>query len=112
MPAAASASIPAVAGEGETTGEDVEPVADAAPARSTGSAPPASGSAATGATGNGSGSGNGRRNSGALSASLGTTSVAFTVQEDAPSCAECGSIMVRYGSCYKCLNCGSTSGCS
>ena len=34
------------------------------------------------------------------------------IQEDAPSCAECGSIMVRNGSCYKCLNCGSTSGCS
>ena len=37
---------------------------------------------------------------------------AFRIQEDAPSCAECGSIMVRNGSCYKCLNCGSTSGCS
>jgi ribonucleoside-diphosphate reductase alpha chain len=31
---------------------------------------------------------------------------------DAPSCAECGSIMTRNGSCYKCENCGSTSGCS
>ena len=40
------------------------------------------------------------------------TNVAFKIQEDAPSCAECGSIMVRNGSCYKCLNCGSTSGCS
>jgi ribonucleoside-diphosphate reductase alpha chain len=44
--------------------------------------------------------------------SLGKTNVAFKIQEDAPSCAECGSIMVRNGSCYKCLNCGSTSGCS
>jgi ribonucleoside-diphosphate reductase alpha chain len=34
------------------------------------------------------------------------------VSADSPSCAECGSIMVRNGSCYKCLNCGSTSGCS
>jgi ribonucleoside-diphosphate reductase alpha chain len=33
-------------------------------------------------------------------------------QEDAPSCATCGSIMTRNGSCYKCDNCGSTSGCS
>ena len=33
-------------------------------------------------------------------------------QEDAPPCAMCGSIMVRSGSCYKCVNCGSTSGCS
>ena len=32
--------------------------------------------------------------------------------EDAPPCSVCGSIMVRNGSCYKCLNCGSTSGCS
>ena len=38
--------------------------------------------------------------------------VAFATQADAPSCADCGSIMVRNGSCYKCLNCGSTSGCS
>jgi ribonucleoside-diphosphate reductase alpha chain len=38
--------------------------------------------------------------------------VAFLYQQDAPSCHECGSIMVRNGSCYKCLNCGSTSGCS
>ncbi|NLW87917.1 MAG: vitamin B12-dependent ribonucleotide reductase [Planctomycetes bacterium] len=33
-------------------------------------------------------------------------------QEDAPPCLECGEIMVRNGSCYKCSNCGSTSGCS
>jgi ribonucleoside-diphosphate reductase alpha chain len=32
--------------------------------------------------------------------------------DDAPSCAACGSIMVRNGSCYKCMNCGETSGCS
>jgi ribonucleoside-diphosphate reductase alpha chain len=31
---------------------------------------------------------------------------------DAPICPVCGSIMVRNGSCYKCLSCGSTSGCS
>jgi ribonucleoside-diphosphate reductase alpha chain len=33
-------------------------------------------------------------------------------QEDAPPCAMCGAIMVRSGSCYKCVNCGSTSGCA
>ena len=49
---------------------------------------------------------------GTISLSLGSQNVAFKVQEDAPSCADCGSIMVRNGSCYKCLNCGSTSGCS
>ena len=32
--------------------------------------------------------------------------------DDAPTCAGCGSIMVRNGSCYKCMNCGDTSGCS
>jgi ribonucleoside-diphosphate reductase alpha chain len=32
--------------------------------------------------------------------------------DDAPTCAACGSIMVRNGSCYKCMNCGETSGCS
>ena len=38
--------------------------------------------------------------------------VAFLYQQDAPSCQDCGSIMVRNGTCYQCLNCGSTSGCS
>ncbi|HET7676946.1 MAG TPA: LAGLIDADG family homing endonuclease [Candidatus Limnocylindrales bacterium] len=42
----------------------------------------------------------------------GSKPVAFQAQADAPSCADCGSIMIRNGSCYKCLNCGSTSGCS
>ncbi len=36
----------------------------------------------------------------------------FRAQADAPSCSDCGAIMVRNGSCYKCMNCGSTSGCS
>jgi ribonucleoside-diphosphate reductase alpha chain len=31
---------------------------------------------------------------------------------DAPSCGTCGAIMVRNGSCYRCMECGSTSGCS
>ncbi len=39
-------------------------------------------------------------------------SITFEMQEDSPPCGTCGSIMVRNGSCYKCLNCGSTSGCS
>ncbi len=38
--------------------------------------------------------------------------VVFQTQADAPPCHECGSIMIRSGSCYKCLECGSTSGCS
>ena len=32
--------------------------------------------------------------------------------QDAPVCFDCGSLMVRNGACYKCMNCGSTSGCS
>ncbi len=40
------------------------------------------------------------------------SALGFSPQADAPSCHECGSIMVRNGSCYKCLNCGTTSGCS
>lgn len=33
-------------------------------------------------------------------------------QADAPPCHVCESIMIRSGTCYKCLNCGATSGCS
>jgi ribonucleoside-diphosphate reductase alpha chain len=33
-------------------------------------------------------------------------------QEDAPPCSTCGAIMIRSGACYKCVNCGSTSGCA
>jgi ribonucleoside-diphosphate reductase alpha chain len=36
----------------------------------------------------------------------------FQAQTDAPACSDCGAIMVRNGACYKCLNCGGTSGCS
>lgn len=36
----------------------------------------------------------------------------FQEQADAPPCSVCGAIMVRNGTCYKCLNCGTTSGCS
>ena len=38
--------------------------------------------------------------------------VAYKVQADAPPCHECGSLMVRNGACYRCANCGATSGCS
>ncbi len=36
----------------------------------------------------------------------------FQSQSDGPPCFECGSFMVRSGSCHRCPNCGSTSGCS
>jgi ribonucleoside-diphosphate reductase alpha chain len=34
------------------------------------------------------------------------------INTDAPACPDCGAITVRSGSCYKCLNCGATTGCS
>ena len=33
-------------------------------------------------------------------------------QADAPACDVCGSITIRSGTCYKCLNCGNSMGCS
>ena len=36
----------------------------------------------------------------------------YSTQADAPPCTVCGTIMVRSGACYKCFNCGATSGCS
>ena len=32
-------------------------------------------------------------------------------QTDAPPCSDCGSLMIRAGACYKCPDCGTTSGC-
>ena len=37
---------------------------------------------------------------------------AKSMQSDAPSCNVCGHITVRSGTCYKCLNCGNSMGCS
>jgi ribonucleoside-diphosphate reductase alpha chain len=34
------------------------------------------------------------------------------MQGDAPACSKCGSITVRNGTCYKCMNCGESQGCS
>ena len=66
-----------------------------------------------GANGNGNGAkAAGGSAPGVITLNLGPTKVSFQTQADAPVCADCGSIMVRNGSCYKCLNCGSTSGCS
>jgi ribonucleoside-diphosphate reductase alpha chain len=42
----------------------------------------------------------------------GTNGAAAVSQTDAPPCPTCGSITVRNGACYKCTNCGSTTGCS
>lgn len=43
---------------------------------------------------------------------LSMLTVTFDNTSDAPVCDTCGSIMVRNAACYKCLNCGGTSGCS
>ncbi len=43
---------------------------------------------------------------------VGGTMISFQNSADAPSCHDCGHLMVRNGACYKCQNCGSTSGCS
>ncbi len=48
----------------------------------------------------------------ALRTSAKSTFAAIQNQEDAPPCSTCGSIMVRSGACYKCPNCGTTSGCA
>jgi len=45
-------------------------------------------------------------------AAPGSSFAAMQNQEDAPPCSTCGSIMVRSGACYKCSNCGTTSGCA
>jgi len=50
----------------------------------------------------------------AVAGGSGAESVPYGIvnQSDAPSCSDCGSIMIRNGACYKCPNCGGTSGCS
>jgi ribonucleoside-diphosphate reductase alpha chain len=49
---------------------------------------------------------------GAITSPKTSSFAAMQNQEDAPPCSTCGSIMVRSGSCYKCANCGTTSGCA
>ena len=40
------------------------------------------------------------------------TQYAIQNDQDAPPCSTCGAIMIRNGACYKCVNCGATSGCA
>ncbi len=49
---------------------------------------------------------------GAVKAASKTPFSTIQNQEDAPPCSTCGSIMIRSGACYKCVNCGNTSGCA
>jgi ribonucleoside-diphosphate reductase alpha chain len=57
------------------------------------------------ANGNGHASSNGNGHTG-------NGNYSFIARTDAPTCPECGSIMIPNGSCHKCVNCGTTSGCS
>jgi ribonucleoside-diphosphate reductase alpha chain len=54
---------------------------------------------------------NGHNGNGHSSASI-NGNYSFIARTDAPTCPECGSIMIPNGSCHKCVNCGTTSGCS
>jgi ribonucleoside-diphosphate reductase alpha chain len=49
---------------------------------------------------------------GAITSPRTSSFAAMQNQEDAPPCSTCGSIMIRSGACYKCANCGNTSGCA
>jgi ribonucleoside-diphosphate reductase alpha chain len=67
------------------------------------------GSGSAGSLGSAGSSGSGSAGS---TGSAKSTLAAIQNQEDAPPCSTCGSIMVRSGACYKCTNCGTTSGCA
>jgi ribonucleoside-diphosphate reductase alpha chain len=108
---------PASPPSGTTAVAAPEEAAKSAPPARENSDTPRNTAAPISGNGNGSGSapgsnGNGKPRTTLSSLGIGKGQVTFAAQADAPSCAECGSIMVRNGSCYKCLNCGSTSGCS
>ncbi len=60
--------------------------------------------------GNGNGHGNGHRHTAKPVSSLSDAVAHF--QQDAPTCPNCGNVVVRNGACYKCLNCGESLGCS
>ena len=112
-PAAAEPATSPVTAKADDQPKATVGVAVEAPEKGQGLAVIATNGALTsnGHTANGNGSAK-ALNGGGITLNLGGTKVAFAAQADAPSCADCGSIMVRNGSCYKCLNCGSTSGCS
>jgi ribonucleoside-diphosphate reductase alpha chain len=119
QPDASEAVAPPTASEAHPSDKGIVPESASASAAQGGAAeaPPREELAVMATNGHANGHGSkpvstGNGGGGAITMSLGTTKVSFQTQADAPSCAECGSIMVRNGSCYKCLNCGSTSGCS
>jgi ribonucleoside-diphosphate reductase alpha chain len=78
---------------------DTTAPAAAAPAAASASAAPAAPTHTNGANGS-------------VKVAMPSAFAAMRNQEDAPPCTTCGSIMVRSGACYKCSNCGTTSGCA
>jgi ribonucleoside-diphosphate reductase alpha chain len=76
-----------------------------------GSRPQSSGNASSAATGASPG-GSGFTRTDQKTEARPSSFAAIQNQEDAPPCSTCGSIMIRSGSCYKCTNCGTTSGCA
>ena len=61
--------------------------------------------------GNGKGNGHGHHHHGTKSVTTLSDAIAH-FQQDAPTCPNCGNVVVRNGACYKCLNCGESLGCS
>jgi ribonucleoside-diphosphate reductase alpha chain len=61
---------------------------------------------------NGTNNGHKNGNASTSSSTTGNGNYSFIARTDAPTCPECGSIMIPNGSCHKCVNCGTTSGCS
>jgi ribonucleoside-diphosphate reductase alpha chain len=120
VPSVAAAGLGAIdlaAGIVDSTAAEPPPAPSTSSGGEGGDRPMPSASAASGATasiGGRASNGNGNHGgNGAAIPSLATGQrLAFSVSADSPSCMDCGSIMVRNGSCYKCLNCGATSGCS
>jgi ribonucleoside-diphosphate reductase alpha chain len=55
---------------------------------------------------------NAARENGLASSEQGDRGMEYRLEADAPTCPECGSLMARNASCYRCYNCGTTNGCS
>ncbi|MFG0248407.1 MAG: adenosylcobalamin-dependent ribonucleoside-diphosphate reductase [Phycisphaeraceae bacterium JB051] len=68
--------------------------------------------ASSGKSNNGNGSNGSKESSSDGTATAAMTAAMTQMQADAPACDVCGTITVRSGTCYKCLNCGASMGCS
>lgn len=93
--------------------------AQAAPAAGAVEAAPAS-SPTPATNGNGATNGHGTNGAGAVAETVAisvtethqVSAQLSTMMGDAPTCTTCGHITVRNGSCYRCMNCGTSMGCS